>query len=185
MSLVVVLNGTSSAGKTSVARAFQEIAPPVFLNFSIDNILLALPAGAIERIQRGDDITDLRLPELVRAFYACARTLLDLGQNVVIDHAVTARYHAELLVAAVESHDVVLVGLDAPPHVLEERERVRGDRRAGMAVQQLPRIHQWLEYDLLIDTSATDPRDAAAQIARAVADGTRGAFERTRSKLSC
>jgi chloramphenicol 3-O phosphotransferase len=36
---IVVLNGTSSSGKTSIARAFQEAAPSLFLNFSIDSVL--------------------------------------------------------------------------------------------------------------------------------------------------
>jgi len=35
MALAVVLNGTSSSGKTTVARAFQEIAPRLFLNGAI------------------------------------------------------------------------------------------------------------------------------------------------------
>src|SRR5688572_30610308 len=128
---VVVLNGTSSSGKTTLARAFQEIAPKVFLNFSIDSILSALPARAIERITSGEDISDIRLPELVRAYYACVRGLLELGHDLVIDHAVTARYHAEHLVSAVGSHRVIMVGLDPPAEVLVLRERERSEEHTS------------------------------------------------------
>src|SRR5689334_10794879 len=128
MATVIVLNGASSSGKTTVARAFQEAAPRVFLNFSIDSILYALPESAVERIRRGADIADLHLPELVRAFYACVRQLLQRGHDLVIDHAVTARYHVEALLEAVEGHDVLLVGINCPATVLRERELQRGDR---------------------------------------------------------
>lgn len=164
MATVIVLNGTSSSGKTSIARAFQELAPRTFLNFSIDSILSTLPRSAIERIASSDDISDLRVPELVRAFYACVRELLALGHDLIIDHAVTAQYHAELLRAAIEGHDVLLVGLDCPPEVLRQRERERGDRRAGMAEQQHVHIHSRLQYDLFLDTSTMSPQDAAARI---------------------
>lgn len=184
MATVVVLNGTSSSGKTTLARAFQEVAPAVFLNFSIDNILSALPATAIRSITSGEDISSIGVPELVRAYYACVRQLLDLGHDLVTDHAITARYHAEHLVEAVDSHRVILVGLESPLEVLVEREQARGDRRKGMAAAQLPAIHSWLIYDLTIDTAVVSPGDGARRIAVAIAAGKCDAFERTRAKLS-
>jgi chloramphenicol 3-O phosphotransferase len=183
MATAVVLNGTSSSGKTTVARAFQERAPRVFLNFSIDSILYALPQRAIDRIKSGADISDLRLPELVRAFYACAGQLLQLGHDLVIDHAVTARYHAELLLEATHSHDVLLVGLDCPSAILRKREEDRGDRRPGLAELQQSTIHTWLAYDLVIDTSTTLPEDAAARIVEALAGGGTGAIARMRARV--
>lgn len=180
---VVVLNGTSSSGKTTIARALQAAAPRVLLNFSIDSILSALPASAVERIVRGDDISDLDYPGLVRAYYACVRELLALGRDLVIDNAVTARDRAELLVAAVASHHVVMVGLDCAPEVLAERERRRGDRQLGMAVAQCARIHAWLSYDLKIDTTHTSAETAAQQILQVMATGRSEAFERTRAAL--
>jgi chloramphenicol 3-O phosphotransferase len=164
---VIVLNGTSSSGKTTIARAVQELAPRRFLNFSIDSILYTLPPRDLERIVRGgssDDLADLHLPQLVRAFYACVRQLLELGHDLIVDHAVTAAYHRELLGEAIASHEVLLVGLDCPPEILRERERARGDRRLGMAEVQAARIHTLLEYDLRIDTSMTSPEEAAARI---------------------
>jgi chloramphenicol 3-O phosphotransferase len=165
---IVMLNGTSSSGKTSIARAFQELAPRLFLNFSIDSILLGLPVSALERIRRGDDIRDLRYPELVRAFYACVRQLAALGHDLVIDHAIISEREAELLRSAVQSHRVLFVGVDCPVDELAERERSRGDRRIGMAAAQREHIHRWLEYDLMLDTSVVDAEEAARQIVAAL-----------------
>ncbi len=164
MAAIVVLNGTSSSGKTSIARVFQDLAPGVFLNFSIDSILYALPPNALERMKRGDDISDLRYPELVRAFYGCVQTLAAFGHDLVIDHAVMTREQANMLMAAVASHRALIVGLDCPLDVLNERERRRGDRRPGLAAAQCTRIHEWLPYDLRIDTSQTSSEEAARLI---------------------
>lgn len=183
MADIVVLNGTSSSGKTSIARAFQEIAPRLFLNFSIDSILYSLPESTIERIKRGGDITDLRFPELVRAFYTCVRELAALGHDLVIDHAVVSRAEAEMLLAAVERYRVFLVGLDCPLEVVVDRERGRGDRRPGLAAAQCERIHRWLEYDLVIDTSRATPHEAARQIVTALASRDADALARTHAKL--
>jgi chloramphenicol 3-O phosphotransferase len=168
MASVIVLNGTSSSGKTTVARAFQELAPQLFLNFSIDTILYALPPDALDRVKRGADIPDLPLPGLVRGFYACVRELLALGHNLVIDHAVTAPYHAELLRAAIAGHDALLVGLDCPADVLRRRETDRGDRRPGLAEQQRSRVHSLLTYDLFFDTSELGAEEIARRILEAM-----------------
>ena len=168
MTAVVVLNGTSSSGKTTIARAFQELAPRVFLNFSIDSILSTLPLSAIDRIARGADISDLHYPELVRAYYACVRQLLDLGRDLIIDNAITSRNSADHLLAAVANHQVLMVGLHCPAEILIERERARGDRFIGLAVAQKERVHSLLRYDLEIDTSRVSPQEAAREILRAI-----------------
>jgi len=168
MATIVVLNGTSSSGKTAIARAFQDIAPRVFLNFSIDSILYALPPHVVERLERGESVPEFRFIEMVRAFYACVRELAALGHDLVIDHAVTSEAEAELLRDAIASHHALIVGLDCPVDVLNAREQQRGNRRPGMAAAQSARIHQWLEYGLRIDTSRTGVEEAARMIVDAL-----------------
>jgi chloramphenicol 3-O phosphotransferase len=163
---IVVLNGTSSSGKTSIARAFQELAPGRFLNISIDTILYALPPSVLERMKRGQERAG---PELVRAFYACVRELAAIELDLVIDHAITSEAEAEMLREATRSHQTLLVGLDCPADVLAGRERERGDRRPGMAAAQSERVHRWLHYDLRIDTSIVDAEEAARRIVTAMA----------------
>jgi chloramphenicol 3-O phosphotransferase len=170
---IVVLNGTSSAGKTAIARAFQERAGRIFLNFSIDSILSTLPLSALERIKRREDISDLRFQELVRAFFACVKTLADLGHDLVIDHAITTQAQADWMSEAVRGHQVLLVAVDCPAEVLAERERQRGDRPIGVSAAQFDRVHQWLTYDLRIDSSTASPPEAAAAILAALAERRR------------
>lgn len=183
MSVVVVLNGTSSSGKTTVARAFQDAAPSLFLNFSIDSILSALPPSVLRRLIDGTPVPEVRVADLVRAFYTCTAELLRLGHHLVIDHAVTARYHAELLLDACEGHDALFVGVACPLDVACEREAARGDRRRGLAEQQYATVHTWLSYDLTIDTSLQSSSEAAAAILTALQSTHRSGAEETRRKL--
>jgi chloramphenicol 3-O phosphotransferase len=182
MATIVVLNGTSSAGKTTLARAFQERAGSLFLNFSIDSIITALPPSALRRIVDGLPIAGLPYQDLHASYYACVRELAALGRHLVIDNAITARRQAELFVNAVAGHRVLMVSVHAPADVLEERERKRGDRNIGLASRQLGTIDRWLDYDLRIDTSVVDADAAAMQIVEAL-KGELAALERTRAKL--
>lgn len=168
MARIVVLNGTSSSGKTTVARAFQEVADSLFLNFSIDSILSALPGSVIERLVAGKGIPGVPVLEMHFAFFACVKELAALGRDLVIDDAITSRAQAERLLAAVEGHQVLFVSVSAPAEVLAERERARGDRTVGMAVRQLETIDQWFEYDVKVDTSVVSPQEAAMQILSAL-----------------
>lgn len=165
MARIVVLDGTSSSGKTTIARAFQELAPGRFLNISIDTILYTLPPGVLARMQRGEERAG---PELVHAFFACVKALAALGLDLVIDHAVITQTDVDLLNDAMCDHDTLLVAVDCPVEVLEERERQRGDRRVGMAAAQRERIHRRLSYDLRIDTSVVGPEEAARRIVAAL-----------------
>lgn len=165
---VVVLNGTSSSGKTTIARAVQELAlPRLFLNISIDTILYTLPPSVVARMERGEPAS-VPFLELVRGFCACVRELAALGHDLVVDHAVSTEAEAEMLRAAVADFDVLMVGIDCPVDVLNERERLRGDRRPGLAALQCERVHQWFAYDLRIDSARVSADDAARQILAAV-----------------
>lgn len=181
---IVILNGTSSSGKTTLARAFQELAPTIFLNFSIDSIFDALPKSTHERVTGGLTIPALPFAEIHKAFYACVRELAALGRDLIIDNAITSRAQAEMLVAGAGGHRVLLVSVSCPPGVLAQRERARGDRNLGLAARQLDSIDRWVDYDLRIDTSAGRVQADAARVLETLTSGELAAFARTRARLA-
>ncbi len=65
-----------------------------------------------------------------------------------------------------EGYDVRFVRLNAPLDVLEERERLRGDRNIGLARGQFDIIGLGHNYDLEIDASVNTP----VQNARLIVD---------------
>ena len=48
-----------------------------------------------------------------------------------------------------------------PLEVAEQRERERSDRTIGLARRQFPAIHDFLSYDLAVDTVENLPQDGA------------------------
>jgi chloramphenicol 3-O phosphotransferase len=175
---VVLLHGTSSSGKTTVARAVQRLADEPWARLGIDAFWNAIDERWMEHGPRASegflwagDATIVpgpvgqRLAAGMRAALAAfARADNDvLVDDVFIDPAWLDGWRTEL--ADVE---LLLVGVVAPLHVLEERETTRGNRIAGEARSQVDVIHRGIEYDLIVDTSRHSPEECARSILAAL-----------------
>lgn len=182
MATIIVLNGTSSAGKSTIARRLQSRAPMVLLNFSIDSILSALPEQILDRMKTVGGVTEINPHALVSGYYGCIRELAAAGNSLISDNAITSREQAAWLLQSVEGHEAVIVGVTCSLATLEKRERERGDRRIGVARAQFDKVHRWLAYDLEIDTDCTSADDASETILSAFGSDRDG-IERTRALL--
>ncbi|TJZ77516.1 chloramphenicol phosphotransferase CPT family protein [Chitiniphilus eburneus] len=153
---VIVLNGTSSSGKTSLARALQECLPEQYLNFSIDSVLYALPPSDLLRMQRGEPIArpGYDWAALVRAYHYALPSLLQAGVKLIVDNAWCEPEEIRELLTELAGYSVALVGVHCDEETLARREAARGDRAAGLSAWELPRVHRWMQYDLEVDTSA-------------------------------
>jgi chloramphenicol 3-O phosphotransferase len=175
---VVLLHGTSSSGKSTVARAVQKLADDPWICLGIDTFWNAIDERWMEHGPRAgdgfawmDDATIVpgpvgqRLAAGMRAALAAfARTGNDvLVDDVFIDPAWLDGWRSEL--AGIE---LFLVGVMAPAHILEERERARGNRVVGEARAQVELIHRGVEYDLTVDTSRQSPEECARSILAAL-----------------
>ena len=171
---VVLLHGTSSSGKTTVARAVQRLSDDPWVRLGIDAFWNAIDDRWMEHGSRAaegfawtDDATIVpgrvgqQLAAGMRAALgAFARSGNDvLVDDVFIDAAWLDGWRREL-----DGLDWLLVGVMAPTDVLHERERARGDRILGEARAQADVIHRGIEYDLTVDTS----RQSSDECARAV-----------------
>ena len=141
----VVLNGASSSGKSTIAaairarwrRPLQISGIDTFLVcqaesfFGLDGrtapgfswvatVVAGVPAFTIEPGPLG--------PGLVRAAHAYWRACADAGIHQVIDDVWLQPDWAQDLQKALAGVPVVWVGVRCPIHVIEQRERDRGDR---------------------------------------------------------
>lgn len=169
---IIVLNGPGSAGKTSIARALQEMTAEPFLHVAMDAFLDMLPQslwghsdGFLYR--PGPDGTEI-LPgpvaqKLLEGMRASVAALAGAGNRLIIDEVMQGaeRDEYQRLLAGIEAR---WVGVTAPLPVLEARERARGDREAGLARWQCRRVHEGMSYDLMVDTGLTSAEDCAGQI---------------------
>lgn len=181
---VVVLNGPSSSGKSSLARALQARWRGILLDGGLDRHLGMLPRTYLgtrwTEVYRYTYDADGRVvairvgpagARLHRAMHRSVAALARSGCDVVVDHVLLERCWALDLVRALEGVPTVLVGVRLPAEVLAQREADRADRTLGQALAQLAAVHAHGGYDVEVDTSVLDPDGAAEAVLTWWADG--------------
>lgn len=159
---IIFLNGTSSSGKSTLTTVLQERLEPVFLHFSEDFFFNMLPGDAHQRL----DFLAIG-SALYDGFARSAAAMVAAGNHLIVD---TVACHPGSMAAferAFKGVGVLAVGVQCDIDVLEERERQRGNRSAGLARTQSPKVHLEALYDVEVDTSTTTPDECAAIIVAA------------------
>jgi chloramphenicol 3-O phosphotransferase len=157
---VIFLNGASSSGKGSLAGQLQvQLAEHVFIHLAEDMYFNLLPAEAWQR----SDFLDVGR-RLYDGFARSVAAMAGAGNRVIVDTVGWNPGSLETFVGALADTDVLAVGVHCDLEVLEQRERSRGDRSAGLARRQLPLVHLGADYDVEVDTSAGDIAGCTAQI---------------------
>ncbi|WP_432723147.1 AAA family ATPase [Jeongeupia wiesaeckerbachi] len=164
---VIVLNGCSSAGKSSLARALQERLPEQYLYFGIDQVLAALPQSDWQRMCRGEAITRAGYDwaTLVRGYHFCLPGLLQAGNRLIIDNGWCERDEKRELLTELAGYAIVLIAVHCDPDIAGARESARGDRASGLAAWEAPRVHADWVYDLNVDTGVNDAEACADALA--------------------
>ena len=174
---VIFLNGTSSAGKTSIARAFQHLHREPCLYASVDAFIFMFA----EHVRANDAVRRNALPPVISAFHRSLPTLARCGFPVIVDHVLEAEAWALECAHALADERVFFVGVHCPLPELEERERRRGDRQIGFARWQFDHVHRHGPYDFEIDSSTTSPEESAAKLIALIhSDAVPTAFARLR-----
>jgi chloramphenicol 3-O phosphotransferase len=175
---VVLLHGTSSSGKTTVARAVQALSDEPWLRLGIDAFWTAIDERWMEHGPRASEgflwREDARIVSgpvgeqlaagMRAAIAACARC----GNDLLVDDVFLDRRWLDGWRGELADLDWLLVAVLAPLPVLEERERIRGNRITGEARAQVDAIHEGIEYDLTLDTATQSPDECARAILAAL-----------------
>ncbi|MEZ5412937.1 MAG: hypothetical protein R3F03_01360 [Opitutaceae bacterium] len=156
----IVLNGTSSAGKTTLAQTLQQRAGEPVLHAALDTFtdMYAWSAITDEETRRICHRTG------VDNFHQTLRLLAAGPHAIVVDHVFEQRAWADATLAALTTRRVFMIGVRCPLATLQAREQSRPDRRPGMAAWQFDRVHEGTTYDFEIDTSIETPESAADKI---------------------
>jgi chloramphenicol 3-O phosphotransferase len=160
---IILLNGASSAGKSTLCRAIQAQIDEPFLQFSLDFFMFdnrVLP-------QRRDEAGPFSWPALrtplFEGYFNCLPALAQAGNNLVIDYIIETQAQLDTLVQRLGHLDVFLVGVYCPLPELERREKLRGDRGEGDAQKDFQTVHTFTTYDCEVD-STRNPEEVAAYI---------------------
>ncbi len=201
--ILIVLNGTSSSGKTSIARALQEQWPKPLLYLALDTAIGMMPvqytgAGTMSSegyalIPRVDDDGNKVVDYLAGSHGKTlnlhlglfAATLCADGYHVVLDHVIVDDETMADLAAHTAAETVYLVAVLCDRNIAEMRERVRGDRMVGLVTGQIAKVHSGLrDYDLSVDSSRSTSTDLATSIIRFVERGPPKAMLRINHRLA-
>ena len=159
---VIVLNGASSSGKSTVAKALQDQLEGVWLHVEIDAFLKMVPAKGMGTMVK-----------VVRGAHRAMAALVAADNRLIVDTVVDNAMVLSDLREALADVPILWVGVHCDPDVLDQRERARADRIAGQGKAQLGRVHSLLTYDVEVDTTSAGAQVCAEQVAAAVAAASR------------
>jgi chloramphenicol 3-O phosphotransferase len=193
---VIILNGASSSGKTTVGQQLQRQLPGPYLFGGIDSFIPMLRSdGHIGIFWRqrtnensGGDEAPVRwvFPEregepvriefnepghrLIRGMHRSIAALALAGNDLIFEHVLLYPEWADDLREALAGIRVTYVGVRCPADVLDEREQARADAVTGQARGHCNVVHANVTYDVEVDTSRMSASEAAQAIGRSLSD---------------
>ncbi|MET7361159.1 AAA family ATPase [Streptomyces sp. NPDC005562] len=157
---IIFLNGTSSSGKSSIARELLDILDDgVYFHLAVDSF----NATRTKRPLSEKDL-DAALRRTRMGFHRSIAAMAEVGNHVVVDHVLSEPWRLVDCLTVLRPESVLFVGVRCSLDELVRREAARGDRPAGLAALQYDLVHRHGDYDLECDTSTTSPAECAALI---------------------
>ncbi len=144
---IILLNGSSSAGKSTLAKALQALIADKrkerYEIVSIDDFLKMTTEDVIYE----DDVYEISGPlcEMVMEVF-------NANQGVIIDHVITSERIFAQLKEAVSPHRLWTVRVTCPLEIIRKREQERKDRCPGSAEASYTYLFPKEGYDLTVDT---------------------------------
>jgi chloramphenicol 3-O phosphotransferase len=187
MSKIIYLNGPSSSGKSTLARALQEALDEPFLHLGIDKMIGFMPpkinnweGGQSElgfswkaaKDPTGQSVYEVRAgpfaKKITRTLKDVALLFISQGYHLIIDDVAFGADEVGEWRQVLKDKCVLYVGVTTPLEVLEKREQARKDRMIGGARGQYFKVHENVSYDLEIDTYCQTLEENVAKIKQAL-----------------
>ena len=180
--MIIFLNGCSSSGKTTIAKAIQHLSEEPWLLLGIDTFFHMMPSKyvgfgekavegyhfisgqdekgplmGIESGSFGNAVTD-SIPKVVQSLAGDAH-------NLIVDEVLRTDKELEGYVRALACYKVYFIGVKCDVKEMQEREILRGDRALGLARNQTASVHGLSRaYDLMVDTTTKSAFVCAEEI---------------------
>ena len=185
---IIVLNGPSASGKSSIQKKIQELFNEPYLSLGVDNLFDAVlpdyyglgmvqPKGTfsqkdiryIETIEvQGKKAIKLLIGPLgrkvVTGMHHSIAAYAKAGNNVVVDYIPYEKEWFLEFVNALKGIKVYYIGLKYSLQAIEEREKKRATSPVGHARSHYDTVHYFDNYDLVIDDATLSAEEIARNI---------------------
>ena len=156
---IILLNGPSSSGKSTLSRVLQElIAEKRNAKFAVVSIDDYMKLTTEETIYE-DDVYEIS-GDMCRG----ALDALETHAGVIIDHVITSERIFTQLQELLGKYPIHTVHVTCPLPVLLEREYARKNRCLGSAEASYTYLFPQDGYDMTVDTSVMSPVECAEKI---------------------
>ena len=180
--MIIILNGTSSSGKTTIGRVMQERYKGVLLLYGMDTMVqTAFPAKCDyppydEQAIRvtwseheGQKIARLQVSPYMYPVYRAAvqfyRILSEQGYHLIVDEVLFDKNRITPYFEILSHEKVYFFGIKPGKEIVITREKERGDRLVGLAAGLYDEVyHPLFTYDLTLDTGDLTPEESADRI---------------------
>lgn len=201
---IIFLNGSSSAGKTTLAIMLQQLLDEPWQHLALDQFRDGMPGryrglnspdgtpgalglNVVPTQREGERVTQIRFGEhgerVLRGMRRAAAAFAREGNNVIIDDLLFKPDYLRDYARALDGLQAWLIGVRCNLTVVNAREAGRTGRFPGTATSHFHEVHaHGAEYDLEIDTSHATPRACAERIIERLAHPPQ-AFEQLRGAL--
>lgn len=156
---VILLNGPSSGGKSTVAKTLQELIEEKrnerYEVISIDDFLKMTTEDVIYE----DDVFEI-------SNNLCEKVLevLKMKPGAIIDHVITSERIFNQLLERLSPYKLHLIHVTCPLEVLRKREEERKNRCFGSAESSYQYLFPKTGYDLTVDTYITTSAECSLKI---------------------
>ena len=181
---VIILNGSSSSGKSSIAKQLQSCLSNNYLHLGIDTFITMMPKRC-NTLSEPDKVSDgfywetenyneehiLRIRsgdygKLVnKAYQSTVKHLVNIGLRVIVDDVMNGEHEQKEWVKILGESSYLFVGVTCNESELIRREKSRKNRINNSAIEQANRVHKGVLYELTVSTSEMSSNNCAQQIA--------------------
>ncbi|WP_195576166.1 chloramphenicol phosphotransferase CPT family protein [Paenibacillus sp. 1001270B_150601_E10] len=170
--IIVLLNGTSSAGKTSISIELTNQKEILFHHLSIDDffhnyndfINNKFPDIEPTRKVNDQDVAQILFDPIASMYYATIKLFSEMGLNVIVDTVLDNDKRFNDYLDVLFDHPTLFIGVICSKEELIRREQIRGDREIGLANSQFDKVYCFNEYDLEVNTEKLNPTECAEKI---------------------
>lgn len=159
---IIYLNGVTSAGKTSIARAMRQYGDFYYLSDDLfEDHIADIPDYGTEGYWE-------TLAQAVFLMYRTAALFSDHGKTVLIDSMLMESEafapHYQRMLEIFQNNPLMVVHVYCPLEICRQRNLARADRHEYQSHEQAAQMAQNVRYDLQLDTSLLTPEQCAQKI---------------------